>query len=229
MLDRITIENFRCFKSVDVPLRPLTVLIGTNDSGKSSFLQALACLASGPQKSVSPTDFWMLDQTFLASITGYSGGAETHIFEAGRRATRSKQFLAALFDTPSAGPSMASPHLRDTAASPQLAADGQWVPALIDHLLRTDRTRFFDYVKMACRHVPGVEDVQIRVPDPGQLRVDLKLDNGLEIPADQASVGVRLMLFYLALAHHPQPPALVLIEEPERGVHPSDSGTSWAC
>ena len=28
------------------------------------------------------------------------------------------------------------------------------------------------------------------------------------------------MLFFLALAHHPSPPNLILVEEPENGVHP---------
>lgn len=46
------------------------------------------------------------------------------------------------------------------------------------------------------------------------------IENGLVIPADQASAGVRLIIFFVALAYHPQPPKLVLIEEPENGVHP---------
>lgn len=32
---------------------------------------------------------------------------------------------------------------------------------------------------------------------------------------------MRLVLFFLALRHHPQPPSLVLLEEPENGVHRS--------
>lgn len=38
--------------------------------------------------------------------------------------------------------------------------------------------------------------------------------------ADQGSAGVRLMLFFLGLAWHPEPPELVLLEEPENGLHP---------
>ena len=41
MLKRVQIQNFRCLRNVSVPLRPLTVLIGPNDSGKSVFLLAL--------------------------------------------------------------------------------------------------------------------------------------------------------------------------------------------
>lgn len=40
MISRIRIKNFKCLEDVDVELRPFTVLIGLNDSGKSSFLEA---------------------------------------------------------------------------------------------------------------------------------------------------------------------------------------------
>ncbi len=41
MIDSLLLENFRCFAGEhQVPLRPLTVLVGENSSGKSSFLAA---------------------------------------------------------------------------------------------------------------------------------------------------------------------------------------------
>lgn len=44
MLEHLHLENFKGFKSLDFPLRPLTLLSGLNSSGKSSVLQALALL-----------------------------------------------------------------------------------------------------------------------------------------------------------------------------------------
>ena len=41
-LEKIHIENFRCLRNVSLPLKPLTVLIGPNASGKSSVLDALS-------------------------------------------------------------------------------------------------------------------------------------------------------------------------------------------
>ena len=49
MLNHVKITNFRSLVSVDVPLKPLTVLIGKNDSGKSTFLRALLILAGAKQ------------------------------------------------------------------------------------------------------------------------------------------------------------------------------------
>jgi predicted ATPase len=40
------------------------------------------------------------------------------------------------------------------------------------------------------------------------------------VPARQVSDGLLLVLAYLAVIHLPQPPRVLLIEEPENGIHP---------
>ncbi len=44
MLTNVTLEYFKCFKRLQLPLPPLTLLSGLNAAGKSSTLQALALL-----------------------------------------------------------------------------------------------------------------------------------------------------------------------------------------
>lgn len=44
MITRINLSNFKCFKLLKLPLAPLTLLAGTNASGKSSVLQSLVLL-----------------------------------------------------------------------------------------------------------------------------------------------------------------------------------------
>ena len=44
MLTRIDLRYFKCFDSLKLPLRPLTLLSGANASGKSSVMQALVLL-----------------------------------------------------------------------------------------------------------------------------------------------------------------------------------------
>lgn len=44
MLTQINLQHFKCFEILRLPLRPLTLLSGTNASGKSSVLQALVLL-----------------------------------------------------------------------------------------------------------------------------------------------------------------------------------------
>jgi predicted ATPase len=45
-------------------------------------------------------------------------------------------------------------------------------------------------------------------------------NSGLILPAWQASDGLLLVLAYLAILYSPQPPRLLLVEEPENGIHP---------
>jgi predicted ATPase len=44
MLERVHIENFKCLRDITVDLGDFTILIGPNDSGKSSFLDAIQTL-----------------------------------------------------------------------------------------------------------------------------------------------------------------------------------------
>jgi hypothetical protein len=44
MLTNIRVRDFKCLRDVEVQLGPLTVLIGKNDTGKTSFLEALLML-----------------------------------------------------------------------------------------------------------------------------------------------------------------------------------------
>lgn len=44
MITQLDLRHFKCFSALKLPLRPLTLLSGTNASGKSSVLQSLAVL-----------------------------------------------------------------------------------------------------------------------------------------------------------------------------------------
>ncbi len=46
MIQQIELSNFKCFTSLKLPLAPLTLLSGLNNSGKSSILQALRMIVS---------------------------------------------------------------------------------------------------------------------------------------------------------------------------------------
>jgi putative ATP-dependent endonuclease of OLD family len=46
LLEKVNIQNFRCFSEIEVLLNPTTILIGENNSGKTSFLDAVRlCLS----------------------------------------------------------------------------------------------------------------------------------------------------------------------------------------
>lgn len=49
MLRRIGLSNFKCWKELDIELAPITLLFGTNSSGKSAILQSLLMLKQTAQ------------------------------------------------------------------------------------------------------------------------------------------------------------------------------------
>jgi predicted ATPase len=49
---RVRIRNYKSIGRCDVPLRPLSVLVGRNGSGKSNFLDALRFVAEALQTSL---------------------------------------------------------------------------------------------------------------------------------------------------------------------------------
>jgi predicted ATPase len=54
MLKHLHLENFKAFRQLDLPLRPLTLLTGVNSMGKSSVLQALLLLRQSYQRQPYP-------------------------------------------------------------------------------------------------------------------------------------------------------------------------------
>lgn len=54
-LSRFGVKNYKCLADVDIPLTPIHVLIGPNDAGKTSVLQAMAALhrAAGTTSSLA--------------------------------------------------------------------------------------------------------------------------------------------------------------------------------
>lgn len=65
MLHKITINNFRCFRSITITLKELTIMVGKNNAGKSTLIEALriASLITNKVKNLqfqSPPD-WIGD------------------------------------------------------------------------------------------------------------------------------------------------------------------------
>ena len=223
MLTQLSITGFRCFQEVNVPLKPLTVLIGPNDTGKSTFLRAIELLGgAGP----SLEDIRRQSHGMAMKI---SGVANTDRFEivaeqkgSQLSAKRGKPLeQVCRFQLPNSGVATHCKGLSENETQAlALKSDGGNVAAILDHFLRSDRKRFFAIVEAMKNAVPGLEDIDIATPDAAKRRIDLVIDNGCKIPAAESSAGVRLLLFFITLLHHPKPPRIVLIEEPENGIHP---------
>jgi hypothetical protein len=133
---------------------------------------------------------------------------------------------------------MKMPAPLDAQGKFHLNQNGLGLPALLDDFLSYD-SRLFEKIKADfCRYFPQFTDIKlpkesltvqvqttagpISIQQTGK-RIDL-LSNGHEIAAQQASDGAILFLGILALAHLPEPPPLLLLEEPENGIYPKRLG-----
>jgi putative ATP-dependent endonuclease of OLD family len=58
-ITEVRVRHFRCLRSVDVELDSLTVLIGQNNSGKTSFMQAFFAAIGAGQRSISSDDIFL--------------------------------------------------------------------------------------------------------------------------------------------------------------------------
>lgn len=226
MLKRVAIENFRCLRKLDVSLRPLTVLVGANDTGKSTFLKAIRVLSRDQGQNL-PGNSWRNDDSVpLILQASFSNGEFQMTAGAGRgQRENGAEHLAQLrpsgfYHLPNRGVSMQSSGQGDTDAAPQIQEDGGNIAALIDYLLRRDRKRFDQLESTMQELIPGFESIDVVTPSAKDRRIDLVIDGGFRLRGDEASAGLRLLVFFVALAFHPTPPKLILLEEPESGIHP---------
>ena len=54
MLEKIAINNFKCFESLDLPLKSLNVFSGLNGMGKSTIIQSLLVLKQSEESNYLP-------------------------------------------------------------------------------------------------------------------------------------------------------------------------------
>jgi ABC-type branched-subunit amino acid transport system ATPase component len=300
MITRFSVRNFKALRDVSLELTPVHVLIGPNDSGKTSILEAIAALC----RSV---DTPVLSQAFEGRWEGSElvWGHDPHLevsFEAeispqarkpclryrvtcqfnsqGRESRVIEEQIKRLPDGPDVnqGPDSATWIRRVMAGAPspsdnyklaseihdalsgvqiygwdpdqlrlpvglksqsrfRMTRSGFGLPRVLDEILGDDRERFSRLEGRFKKLFPEVESIKLRtepayqdhggVGDPAILqRVEGKgiafvlSRSRVTIPASQASDGTILALAYLAVLHVPRPPRVLLIEEPENGVHP---------
>src|SRR5262249_3279953 len=125
MLTRFVIENFRALVSVNVELKPLTVLIGPNDSGKSAFLDAVwnVVHVQGPS---APTDIWKCDTKLDVR---YRGTTQSSFSEFSKGQNVNQQLLMSLrpvqrLQLPPQGALLQSSGLPETHGPPPIGTDG---------------------------------------------------------------------------------------------------------
>lgn len=236
MLKAIRFRNFKALRDCELPLGRCTIIVGPNGSGKSTVLQAIeACrsfppdlsrfrtiLSGSPTPNVSLVLKWVANPATEVSFDRNGTNCFYGDISPGTRAQWEQEVLefagrirVFAFNANSArDPVMLSPNI-------QLERDGWGLAGVLDRLRDQHEVRWESLNRELATWLPEFERVTFETPDQGRRAVGLRraADQSI-LPASMLSDGTMLSLCFLALAHLPQPPTLIGIEEPEHGLHP---------
>ena len=237
----VAFRNFKALRGTSLALAPFNLVIGPNGSGKTSLIQAilqLRALARLPLRDPVPDserrpegaeitfrfhppfdgleaslscvseslcDF--LEVTPLPSGEGVDDWAGLREKLSGVRGYR--------FDHEAIA---SAPALKTGG---ELASNGANLAAVLAVRREKRPEDFARFRDEFLRIQPEYDEVRLAGRADGAVTLELRLADGAEIvPADALSQGTLYLMAILALALDPAPPAIVCIEEIDRGIHP---------
>lgn len=107
--------------------------------------------------------------------------------------------------------------------SARLTANGEGLPAFIDAIHRNPNRSLFANLEAQFRkqfpHYAAIAIEIVQLPSGHAFHLSFQPTSGQLLPAENVSDGLMLSLAFMAISQTPQPPSILLIEEPENGVH----------
>lgn len=227
----LRIQGFGCIRDARLALTPLHALIGPSDSGKTTVLRALRALSRYAQQrnvQATMTEFSLYAHetaTLAAKVEGAGhaivtrdrgGFGEHHVDDEARAALGGHHVLhfepEALRQSSSLIPEGAPLKFADER--------GLGLPAVYDAILSRDVGTYLSLSDRLAKAFPTVKSISLKNPNQQTKALGVQLLDGSFVPAPAMSEG---LLRFLAFAAMPYlaPAALLLVEEPENGLHPA--------
>lgn len=245
MVASVEFKRFKALRAASLRLGPFNLVIGPNGSGKTSLVRALLRLrtlarreeagtgvppaAPGAPTATAPEILFRFaapDDDIEVRLSCRSGMV-CDLLEArhpdtddGRRRWRKlRARLAGIRAYLLDHYAMAEPVAR--SESGELASNGHNLAAVLA-AMREDRPDAFGRLGAEfCRALPDYAGIETPAADGGRLQLGLRLagEDGL-VMAEDASQGALYTLAILTLSFAARPPAVLCLEEADRGVHP---------
>ena len=247
MIESIEFKNFKALCDTTLPLSPCTILVGPNGSGKTTVLQALeavkapgglhhdgiitARLRDDPKANPEVRlDFgppmgrlhldrgWRRDGGKFGHVTQDTSSSETGSPSDPTR-QRVEDWVARIRVYSLNADAIAAPV--ELTRDMELAPDGAGLAGVLTRLQDRERERFDTLNDELARWLPEFDQILFDVDAKRKRVFLLRTREGRHaIPAAHLSQGTLLALTILTLAYLPDPPSLIALEEPDRGIHP---------
>lgn len=244
MIESVEFKNFKALRDTTLPLSRFTLIVGPNGSGKSTAMQALkaagrmdivnyqrtatASLQHDNSTNIEVVIHWGEPYAGVRTRVMWtkSSSQQRHIGKDRILSGRWQIITEALTDTLNAvsiysldGQAIAAPSELKPKAT--LAPNGSNLAVVLDRL-RDEEPEILEALNEELgRWLPEFDRILFETPRAGHRAISLRTREGQhKIPATELSQGTLIAIAILTLAYIPDPPPIVCIEEPDRGIHP---------
>jgi predicted ATPase len=225
-IQHLHIRAYGCLKDVELTLTPLHALIGPNDGGKSTVLMALRTITTqsvvdGRTWTLTPRGSNMIEESTAAHV----GGTQLHT-DAGSHLLHQDPILRTAL-TGSILLQLSRDALRTATELIQVGhplrfADrrGLGLPAVYDAIMTRDLAAYMAINARLVDLFPAVKSLSLTNTTTKSKALGVQLTDGTFVSANFISEGMLHYLAYAALPHL-EPTGVILIEQPENGLHPA--------
>jgi predicted ATPase len=231
MIESIEFHNFKVLRETTLRLGRFNLLVGPNGSGKSTVFTALRMAGQGlpsPRSvaSIGTSNEEVRVNILLSSCTHEPSRAELTWHPGEERGGvgvagpgDSMSILKAIRIYSLDADHIAAPVLLHP--NPELTQTGGNLAVVLDQMRDIEPERFKQLNEEIGRLLPEYDQVLFDTLGGGQRSFMLRTSiGGYRIAAPDLSHGTLLALAILTLAYVPEPPPIVCLEEPDRGIHP---------
>ncbi len=230
-VDKLRVQGFGCITDATFSLTPIHAIVGPSDSGKSTVLRAMRALSKyaqqrNPQSAQNEFSLYGHEKCSLEAHVAGAGSAivtrdrggwgEHHVDDEARDALGGHHLLRLEPDALR----QATPLIAEGAPLRYVDERGLGLPAVYDAILSRDVATYMKLSARLTELFPAVRNVSLVNPNQQTKALGVLLHDNTFVTSAAVSDGLLRWLAFAAVPYLATA-ALVLVEEPENGLHPA--------